>query len=954
MQKYMPELLLPWRVKINVLQIMPPFRGAIFIKGGRYLYRKNVFLFLGIIIICFSLFCGTAKAGRRHTMETKNFKIYFEEDYEKIAQKTAQIAEEVHNELKDFMQYEPSYKTHIIINDNQDLANGWADPTYFNRINIFLTPPHVYSGMVGYYESWLRLLITHEYTHILHLNINHSSGYSYGKLFGKLPLISTPNQLQPWWLIEGYATYAESQFTDGGRGSNDIYDMYLRTQSKGESFYGLRQIEGKYELPHWPPGESAIYIYGVKFCEYLAEEYGEDKLVELSYKFVENPQKGIYRAFKKIYDKDLDDVYSEWENEFNDKVMQLEKNITEDKTGEKLTDHGGYTINANSNKDGNKIAYFHYGREFPSLKIYNTKKNRSRQLVKGKSFAGGRPAWSPDGKSLIYARLNFVDAEHYYYDLYHYNFDNEKEKRITEGERAYSPVWLNNKKVLYLSRNKAGNSLKRLNLKTGESSTLYEGNEDIYLSHPSLSPDGEKLLLSIWYKGKRDICIYNLAENRLYTLLSDGNMNIFPVWGFKGKYVIYSSDKNERFNLFAYDIETNNIYQITDVFTGALAPTISEDKIYYTGYDIKGYDLYQIENDPDEWTLIGQKNDYFKEKDKFSYVDSGYNKEKEDINYEIKKYNPITTMKPRFWIPSLTYTAKEDESYLSTSVITGGIDALNRHNYQFELNYDNITPNLDYNLQYYYDRDDFPYFDLDLDVAGEDRYTGEGWLRRENAEVLITYPVIKNDFYNCDIKGGINYERFKSKDKGKLTENKFYRLGLMGSNLTGRDKIFNESIFKIDSSWLVDDFHKREITMEFKNLMSLSDKDQIAGRVFLTSNQIDGYEINDLSLIRNSIVYGLRSNEFGIINFEYRRVLKNIASGHKNIPVFYEDLNGRLFYDGGLFDFEDNSEIQVVGSEIGLEMKQFYGLSSMELTFGISSEMDKGGSELYLKFGKQF
>ena len=52
----------------------------------------------------------------------------------------------------------------------------------------------------GSYDDWMRLLITHEYTHIVQMDMVNSLPEVLSNIFGNLYF---PNMFQPIWLIEG-------------------------------------------------------------------------------------------------------------------------------------------------------------------------------------------------------------------------------------------------------------------------------------------------------------------------------------------------------------------------------------------------------------------------------------------------------------------------------------------------------------------------------------------------------------------------------------------------------------------------------------------------------------------------------------------------------------------------------------------------------------------------------
>ena len=103
--------------------------------------------------------------------------------------------------------------THIVLVDEDDGANGWAQvlPHRIIRLNA-VAPDEV--GEISHFDDWLSVLVTHELAHIVHLDTVLGGPRAVNEVFGRL---MAPNGVQPRWLTEGVATYFESTLTGSGR-----------------------------------------------------------------------------------------------------------------------------------------------------------------------------------------------------------------------------------------------------------------------------------------------------------------------------------------------------------------------------------------------------------------------------------------------------------------------------------------------------------------------------------------------------------------------------------------------------------------------------------------------------------------------------------------------------------------------------------------------------------------
>src|SRR4029079_2859862 len=151
---------------------------------------------------------------RFRTISTPRFDIHFHQGEEALARRLARIAEEVAARV-DRGLGAANGRVHVILVDQSDLSNGWAAPAPYNVIEISAA---VTSGdsSIGNTDDWLRLVLSHEYTHIVHLD--KARGWIGGlrRVFGRTPVLY-PNLFLPLWQIEGIATYEESALTGEGR-----------------------------------------------------------------------------------------------------------------------------------------------------------------------------------------------------------------------------------------------------------------------------------------------------------------------------------------------------------------------------------------------------------------------------------------------------------------------------------------------------------------------------------------------------------------------------------------------------------------------------------------------------------------------------------------------------------------------------------------------------------------
>ena len=233
--------------------------------------------------------------------DSAHFRVHYRVEHRPQAERAIQAAERAYPRITSLLQWEPRGRTEIVLFNEFDQPNGFATPLPFNMIGVFLAPDD--SGQLLDNSAWLDLLLTHEFTHIVHLDKVRGAPKVLQAIFGRVPWFF-PNLFQPLWALEGLATYAESDPARGrGRLRSALFEAQLRAQA-GSGFLSLSEInaDGR-SLPL-----TKNYLYGAYFYDFLARRYGAEaipKYVERysgNFPFVPRLHSGPYGATGKMMD----------------------------------------------------------------------------------------------------------------------------------------------------------------------------------------------------------------------------------------------------------------------------------------------------------------------------------------------------------------------------------------------------------------------------------------------------------------------------------------------------------------------------------------------------------------------------------------------------------------------------------------------------------------------------
>ncbi len=656
------------------------------------------------------------------TIETEHFVIHFHQGLEEIADKTASISEDMHNKLSSAFQWSPDEKTQIVLLDNMDFANGMATVLPYNAMYIFVVPP-LPDMTIGEYDNWLELVLLHEYSHIL--TMDPVNGYStvMRSIFGKtlpgydpLSIIlflatAPPNVFMPDWWLEGIATWAETDLTSSGRGRSSYVEMIFRMAVLEDRLPRVDELNG--DVPDWPAG-NVPYIYGMLLEKYIAGIKSKETLGDLNIShssrfpfFISAPPERLTGLnYAELYR----DMISKLKTEQNEKIKLL--NTQPVTKYQKLPIKGENITNPRISPGGKYIAV---NRRDPHSheEIVILDAGTFEELSTVRRFPSDHSlSWSPDGKKLYFTQAELKNSYNLYQDIYSFNLDDHSVKRITKNIRAKDvDVSPDGKRTVFI---KIGTGKQNIAFLENDSAKIevITDLKDVALSSPRWSPDGQYIVFSRHNNsGQTSIELLNAASKTIETLIVTDYDNIYPVWSPDGKYIIYTSERTGVYNLFAYSLTDKEIYQITHVLGGAFQPEVSaaNRKMFFSGYSSKGFYIAEMPYDPLQWssTLLSPRIAPSWQRPVIKQAAGDQGEQEEALSEEMpasKKYCPLKTLTPKFWLPTLTFddkgvvfgafTAGQDVLGYHTYVMQGGLGVSGRGYYDIDYVYDRWYPTL--------------------------------------------------------------------------------------------------------------------------------------------------------------------------------------------------------------------------------------------------------------------
>jgi Tol biopolymer transport system component len=432
--------------------------------------------------------------------------------------------------------------------------------------------------------------------------------YSRGRPGGGVQTLMAVNP--PLWFMEGMAEYLS-------RGPIDPETaMWLRDAAlEGH----LPSIEEMTANPYIFP-----YRYGHALFAYIGEKWGDDVVGEI---LQTSASSGIEAAIKRALGRTLEDLSADWRDAIQNTFLpQLGDHYRARRIAQptltQRRSRGRIFLAPALTPDGKDIAFFgDEGTYFVDLWLADAETGRVKQrLVKSTlnnnyeslRFINSAGSFSPDGRYFAIAAKH-KDRD----DLVILDVQKGKEVgRIRVPLNGLqTPRWSPDGSQLVFTG--FSNGVTDLYIVNRDGTELQRLTNDKYADlHPSWSPNGNTIAFvtdrgpatdfDLLRFGNLRIALYHMETGKIEVLGNmDAGKNIDPAWSPDGRSLAFVSDRTGIANVFLYDLEDEQIYQLTNLFTGVqgitpLSPVLSwapeADRMAFVYYEDGQYSVYSVEN----------------------------------------------------------------------------------------------------------------------------------------------------------------------------------------------------------------------------------------------------------------------------------------------------------------------------------------------------------------------
>ncbi|HVH10571.1 MAG TPA: hypothetical protein VM736_12315, partial [Gemmatimonadales bacterium] len=539
-------------------------------------------------------------------IQTEHFEVYYYPAERAAALDAARMAERWYGRLSRVLHHQYQGRKPIIL---------YASSSDFQQTNT--TPEDLGEGTGGFTEFFKHRMVLpftgsyEELEHVLGHEMTHQFQYDvFSRGHAGAGIQTYANINPPLWFMEGMAEYLSlGPITP-------LTAMWLRDAAVEGHLPTIEQMT--YDPRIFP------YHFGHALWAYVGEKWGDEAIGQI---LQAATAAGIEGAFKRTIGLSLDDLSHEWRDAVQTTYLpQLAdhyraRRIAQPLLTEKRSE-GTLHIGPALAPDGRQIAYFSERNSFfVDLYLADAETGRVlRRLVKSTlsnnyeslRFINSAGAFSPDGQYFAIAAKH-RDRD----DLVILDVKKGKEvQRIAVPLNGLTtPAWSPDGKQLVFTGYDGG--ISDLFLVNADGSNLRRLTHDKYADlQPSWSPDGKTIAFATdrgpgtdfdnLTFGNMRIGLYHLDKGTIEVLPHMGlGHNINPMWAPDGRSLAFVSDRNGISNVFLYDFGDGEVYQLTDVYTGVssftpLSPCLSwaheADRLAFVYYEEGEYNVYAVDN----------------------------------------------------------------------------------------------------------------------------------------------------------------------------------------------------------------------------------------------------------------------------------------------------------------------------------------------------------------------
>ena len=541
-----------------------------------------------------------------YQFKTPHYSIIHPEGVDSLAQAFALRLEHYYLELGQSLDHRHSHMP-VIIHNESSFSNGvfvWAP----KRLEIFTNPdPN------GYYQDWLTQLALHEGRHAVQID-KLNQGFTKGlSLLGGEQVVGAMAVFLPYWYLEGDAVDSETRLSTTGRGRQPSFEMELKAQLlEAEKLWSFSKASMGSFRDHIPNHYQLGYMmvrhgrrtYGDKFWIDF-QQYAARKPFLLNPTWFSMRQYGL-RSKKQFYQEALNSYQDHWRR------LAVERQYTpmQNWNSYRKRPYTSYTFPHEISES--KILNLKRGMDQIPEFVIVEKNGKDKRLFRPGFLNSGRVSYS--NKLIVWDE--FVPDT---------RWSNRNYSIVRSFDISSGLVRTLGKKTRYFSPVISGDGTR---IAAVEQSERYQFNLTIlhtdgtidqvipspgnrFLQHPAWMENDSALVVMLSMDSGKAIYSYSLLTGR-WTKLFDAGMEDISYPTVRGRRIYFNGTFSGIDNIYCFDMETGEAYQVTSSRFGAFHPQVSSDgtTLLYSNYTSRGHGTTTLKLEEGLWKPIREARDH--------------------------------------------------------------------------------------------------------------------------------------------------------------------------------------------------------------------------------------------------------------------------------------------------------------------------------------------------------
>jgi Tol biopolymer transport system component len=539
-------------------------------------------------------------------IRTQHFDVYYYGTERAAAMDAARMAERAYARLSRILQHQwIERKPLILYASSSDFQQTNASSGDIGEGTGGFTEPYKHRMVIPFTGSYADFehVLQHEMVHAFQFDV-----FSRGRPGAGLEALARINP--PLWFMEGMAEYLSLGPVDPHTA------MWLRDAALEGQLPTIEQLT--YDPRIFP------YRFGHAIWAYIGQRWGDETIGAILQATMAG---GVEQAFRRVLSESLDQLSDDWRDAVQTMYLpqiadhQRARHFARPLLTEKKS-KGTLHVAPQISPDGRSVAYLSE-RDFFFVDLYLADAETGkveRRLVRSSinpnfetlRFINSTGSWSPDGTEFAFAAKSGDQDNLVILDVPH--------DRIVAQYRLglnaiTNPSWAPDGRRLVFTGFDGGWS--DLYVVDADGEHLRRLTDDRYADLlPTWSPDGRTIAFTtdrgpetdfdLLRFGNLRIALYDLDGDSIRVLpYMERGKNVNPVWAPDGRSLAFVSDRSGIDDVYLFDFDSRQLYQLTNAFTGVsgitdLSPAISwarqADRMLITYYEDGDYDVYAIDD----------------------------------------------------------------------------------------------------------------------------------------------------------------------------------------------------------------------------------------------------------------------------------------------------------------------------------------------------------------------